>query len=183
VAPDPSAFELYGFDIMLDAQAKPWLVEVNRSPSMVVEDPVHRDTKIPLFRDTMACLAITEARLDGTDPARLAELEGPGSWPPPAPPYESSEGPPHAFQQIFPMDRESVELNRALLANPFGSAMSNQGLVRTFAQGVVTRVKVRQRALAPPWVRSAPQKHVPGASGTVSSEGSDEEEEGEEEDP
>ena len=32
-----NAFELLGFDIMIDNQNKPWLIEVNSSPAMCVD--------------------------------------------------------------------------------------------------------------------------------------------------
>ena len=48
-----NSFELYGFDIMLDDKLKPWLIEVNASPSLACDFQVDIDVKHKLMQDTM----------------------------------------------------------------------------------------------------------------------------------
>lgn len=38
VVPCSSCYELFGFDVMLDAKLKPWLIEVNCAPSLTVDE-------------------------------------------------------------------------------------------------------------------------------------------------
>ena len=52
----PNAFELLGYDIMVDAQLKPWLIEVNSSPSLETDHPVDEAIKTRLVRDVAALL-------------------------------------------------------------------------------------------------------------------------------
>jgi hypothetical protein len=42
-------FELFGFDIMLDSKAQPWLLEVNCSPALAISGDVDRATKVVLI--------------------------------------------------------------------------------------------------------------------------------------
>lgn len=48
-----NCFELLGYDILLDSDMKPWLMEVNLSPSLATESPLDLKIKSNLFIDTM----------------------------------------------------------------------------------------------------------------------------------
>ena len=49
-------FELFGFDILLDTQLKPWLIEVNCAPSMGVSCPADTKVKSALINDMIDVL-------------------------------------------------------------------------------------------------------------------------------
>jgi tubulin polyglutamylase TTLL6/13 len=46
-------FELLGFDIMLDAKLKPWLIEVNHTPSFQTDTSIDETVKVSLLKDTL----------------------------------------------------------------------------------------------------------------------------------
>ena len=50
----PQSFELFGYDILIDADLKPWLIEVNSSPSLERANPLDHAVKEPLVADTLA---------------------------------------------------------------------------------------------------------------------------------
>jgi tubulin polyglutamylase TTLL2 len=51
-----NCFELYGFDILVDESMKPWLLEVNFSPSLSVDCQADVLAKKPMLHDLMDLL-------------------------------------------------------------------------------------------------------------------------------
>jgi len=51
-------FELYGFDIMLDSDLKPWLLEVNISPSFSSSSPFDKTVKTKLACDFLTLVGV-----------------------------------------------------------------------------------------------------------------------------
>jgi len=42
---------MYGFDILIDSNCKPWIVEINASPSLSTTSKVDLDLKMDLIND------------------------------------------------------------------------------------------------------------------------------------
>eukprot|EP00834_Sanchytrium_tribonematis_P000022 NODE_2_length_91304_cov_0.692462.p22 type:complete len:383 gc:universal NODE_2_length_91304_cov_0.692462:61282-60134(-) len=53
-----NCFELYGYDILLDSNLKPWLIEVNASPSLSVENQEDLDIKSKVLSDMLDLLGL-----------------------------------------------------------------------------------------------------------------------------
>ena len=51
-------FEVYGFDILLDSKLKPWLLEVNISPSLSSSSPLDKKIKTMLICDTLNLVGV-----------------------------------------------------------------------------------------------------------------------------
>jgi len=54
---DKHCFEMYGYDILIDEQLKPWLIEVNASPSLARENALDSQVKDALVADTINLVA------------------------------------------------------------------------------------------------------------------------------
>lgn len=60
-----SCFELLGLDLLIDESGRPWLLEVNHSPSLATDTPLDRELKSRLLSDTirLCSFSAAEARL------------------------------------------------------------------------------------------------------------------------
>jgi tubulin polyglutamylase TTLL6/13 len=52
-------FHILGIDIMLDADCRPYVLEVNHTPSFVTDTPLDRFIKYTLIKDTLTLMNIT----------------------------------------------------------------------------------------------------------------------------
>jgi len=53
-----NCFELYGFDILIDKNLKPWLLEVNVCPSLNSSSPLDRKIKHTLLSDLLNLIGV-----------------------------------------------------------------------------------------------------------------------------
>ncbi|CAE7226616.1 Ttll5 [Symbiodinium microadriaticum] len=82
-----NCFELYGFDVLVDQDLKPWLLEVNLSPSMQADSPLDWQIKSSLLSDSFNLVGInkvTKQRLAEATRAKSKVVKVPGK--PPGPP-------------------------------------------------------------------------------------------------
>ncbi|GBG82839.1 hypothetical protein CBR_g36369 [Chara braunii] len=49
----PNCFELFGYDVLVDEDLRPWLLEANSSPSLSLATPLDEKIKKNLIRDTI----------------------------------------------------------------------------------------------------------------------------------
>lgn len=55
-------FEVWGFDILLDASATCWLIEANTCPSLAGDSPLDRRVKLAMVKDLMHMVSAAAAR-------------------------------------------------------------------------------------------------------------------------
>jgi len=53
-------FHILGFDIILDSKCKPYLLEVNHSPSFSTDSPLDEKIKGIIIKDTLCLLGLSK---------------------------------------------------------------------------------------------------------------------------
>jgi len=65
-----SGFELFGFDVMVDSELKPWLIEVNSSPALATDTELDVEVKDALISDTIDLLGFAPAPKEPKEPKK-----------------------------------------------------------------------------------------------------------------
>jgi len=55
---------MYGYDVLLDNNLKPWLIEINASPSLSTTTPVDLNLKMNLINDIYSIVLPNDEFLD-----------------------------------------------------------------------------------------------------------------------
>jgi hypothetical protein len=79
IAANANSFELFGYDVLVDDELRPWLLEVNASPSLAIDTPLDRQVKQQLIVDTLS--VVDPLPFDRAELAALLERKvRTGSW-------------------------------------------------------------------------------------------------------
>lgn len=68
-------FEILGFDIFLDVNLKPWVLEVNHAPSFVCDSPLDTKIKRGLISDAMKLLHLSVSKKNKLQRIKAREFE------------------------------------------------------------------------------------------------------------
>lgn len=70
----PNAYELFGFDILVDSRLRPWLLEVNANPSMSNQCIVDEIVKKPLLNSILEMLRLNQTSVDNANNLDLPSI-------------------------------------------------------------------------------------------------------------
>ena len=67
ISKDKHCFELYGYDILIDAELNPWLIEINGNPSLTANTPIDNDNKVKMLDDMLTILDLEKIMTGNED--------------------------------------------------------------------------------------------------------------------
>ena len=73
-------FGLYGADIILDDQLKPWLTEIQKGPGLSLDDSIKRKVIPPLIQNTAMLAIDLQARLRRQEPIEQSDCPEVFDW-------------------------------------------------------------------------------------------------------
>ena len=67
IAKDRHCFELYGYDILIDENLKPWLIEINANASLTASTELDAETKIKMLDDMLTIVDLEKIMTGNED--------------------------------------------------------------------------------------------------------------------
>jgi tubulin polyglutamylase TTLL5 len=58
--PKTACFELFGFDVLIDSNLEPWLLEVNLTPAMGCDSPLDQKIKANVVADLFSLAGVVQ---------------------------------------------------------------------------------------------------------------------------
>jgi len=145
-----ACFELFGVDVIIDDQLKPWVLEVNSGPAMGLDEEVDRAVKLPLLQDAIKLLGCSTGHRDAVVAQTNASASKRKSRVQQKPIAENDSAGSKTlelgnFAQAFPFDSESARLSRRM-ADDASAFKQVVDLIRAKEQSVVSGTKVHIRS-------------------------------------
>jgi len=132
-----NCFELYGFDVLVDDELKPWLLEVNLSPSMQADSPLDWQIKSSLLADTFNLVGVSSPeRQTPKDRARHAQ------------PWKQANGKGECTKEDVPVDENLPPVVRNALPESalkmIAKSIGERSRCRNFVSLYPTRAAVKR---------------------------------------
>ena len=77
---DKHCFEVYGYDVLIDEQLKPWLIEVNASPSLSSTTDMDRNLKMGIIGDAFQIVVPQDWMEEGKHGANTSKESQVGNY-------------------------------------------------------------------------------------------------------
>ena len=155
-------FELFGFDVIVDQQLKPWVLEVNTSPALSTDSAIDKEVKEPLIADMVDVLGfgypVGEGGLQGATEELVAEVSG----------SETS-----LFGYVAPMGTSAARRLKSLIEEGSGSnsGSGNGSAIRHANGNSNVNPPALSRTDSVSSVESAPKSGNPSSMGAPSTTG------------